>query len=669
MRFRFATLLLLLLVLMVAPARAEKRIALVIGNKDYKSGVGALVNPLNDIHVVGDALKSVGFEVLKPVANGTRGEILAAIYTFASALKAAGPDAIGFLYYSGHGIASQGENYLIPIDVTEPSTEQLRIQGVKQSEVIAILRDEAPNAANYLVLDACRNTLQGSRGGKGFVPVGQQNGVLIAFSTEPGKTAQDTGAGSGPYAAALAAELVKTGQSDLIMFHNIRIDVMDKTNRDQVPWFEDGIERRDRPVFAHAGPDVDKSPQVAPATSMSEAAQAWTAVKDTKSSAELEIFIRRYGDGFYGDLARQRLEQVKAVEAVERETSRLQLLEAQRKVDEERKRREAEAQKSRDEAEARAKAEQAERERLARVEADRKKQQTASLMAPVSGPSISPCSAVLAVTVSWSSRAAKSLSAAEECALKPRDTFKECDKCPEMAVVPAGSFTMGSPSGEPERRDNETQIRVSIAKPFAVGKFAVTFDEWDACVADSGCGGYRPDDLGFGRSNHPVVMVSWNDAKSYVAWLSAKTGKQYRLLSEAEREYVTRAGTTTPFWWGSAITTQQANYNGHWAYNGGSKGEARLGTVPVQTFEPNPWGLYQVHGNVFDWVEDCIRQGTDAAPTDGSAWTAGGCDNRALRGGAWFMQPVYARAASRFFMSPTVQQPIYGFRVARTLTQ
>jgi hypothetical protein len=303
---------LLLLLLIASPALAEKRIALVIGNKDYKAGVGALSNPLNDIRIVGEALKSVGFEVLKPVQNATRTEMLAAIYAFSAALKAAGPDAVGFLYYSGHGAASAGENYLIPIDVPEPSTVQLSIQGVKQSEVLAILRSEAPNAAHYLVLDACRNTLQGSRGGKGFVPVGQQSGVLIAFATEPGKTASDLGESSGPYAAALAAELVKPGQNDLIMFHRVRVAVMQKTNRDQVPWTEDGIERPERPVFAvSAQPSPASSPEVGSSTA-SEVERAWAAIRETKSSVELEIFIRRYGDGFYGDLARQRLAEIRA---------------------------------------------------------------------------------------------------------------------------------------------------------------------------------------------------------------------------------------------------------------------------------------------------------------------------------------------------------------------
>jgi Caspase domain len=261
-RFGCVALALLFLTLVAAPAaQAEKRIALLIGNKDYKPGVGALVNPLNDVRVIGDALKVVGFEVLSPVHNARRAEMLLAIHAFAARLKTVGPNAVGFLYYSGHGIASAGENYLIPVDLDEPSTVQLSVQGVKQSEVLAILRGEASNAAHYLVLDACRNTLQGSRGGKGFIPVGQQSGVLVAFATEPGKTATDSGLGSSPYAAALAEELVRPGQNDLLMFHNVRVAVIRKTGGDQVPWTEDGIQRPQRVLFGvQSKPIVSPSP-------------------------------------------------------------------------------------------------------------------------------------------------------------------------------------------------------------------------------------------------------------------------------------------------------------------------------------------------------------------------------------------------------------------------
>jgi formylglycine-generating enzyme required for sulfatase activity len=275
-----------------------------------------------------------------------------------------------------------------------------------------------------------------------------------------------------------------------------------------------------------------------------------------------------------------------------------------------------------------------------------------------------PCVSGGATVASLFSRPACPLSAAEERTLKPKDVFKECDKCSEMVVVPAGSFTMGSPKSEEDRADNEgPQHSVTIAKPFAVGRFAVTFDEWGACVADGGCNGYKPDDKGWGRGRQPVINVSWDDAKAYVAWLSRKTGKPYRLLSEAEREYMARAGTTTPFWWGASISTSQANYGG------GSKGEYRAKTVPVDSFLPNAWGLYQVHGNVLDWVEDCYHDSYAGAPTDGSAWVSGDCSRRILRGGSWSELPQFLRAACRI-RGTAVDRNIYrGFRLARTLTQ
>jgi formylglycine-generating enzyme required for sulfatase activity len=140
-------------------------------------------------------------------------------------------------------------------------------------------------------------------------------------------------------------------------------------------------------------------------------------------------------------------------------------------------------------------------------------------------------------------------------------------------VAPSGSFTMGL--NEPERGNGEAQVLVTIARPFAVSKFAIIFAEWDACVADGGCKGYRSDDRRWGRDKRPVINVARNDAKLYIEWLNAKTGKTYRLLSETEREYVTKAGTTTAFWWGSSITTWQANYNGDYTFGGGAKGEYR----------------------------------------------------------------------------------------------
>jgi formylglycine-generating enzyme required for sulfatase activity len=169
--------------------------------------------------------------------------------------------------------------------------------------------------------------------------------------------------------------------------------------------------------------------------------------------------------------------------------------------------------------------------------------------------------------------------------LKPKDVFKECDKCPEMVVVPAGSFDMGSPRDE-EGHDpvEEPRHKVTIAQPFSVGRFAVTFDEWDACVAGGGCN-RRLSDQGWGRGRRPVINVTWDDAKAYASWLSQRTGKPYRLLTEAEREYIARAGTASPFWFGFSISTERANYNGNYTYNRGVKGEWRKKTVTVDAFE------------------------------------------------------------------------------------
>ena len=184
-------------------------------------------------------------------------------------------------------------------------------------------------------------------------------------------------------------------------------------------------------------------------------------------------------------------------------------------------------------------------------------------------------------------------------------------------------------------------------------------------LADGDCNGYSPNDGGWGRGRRPVIYVSWNDAKTYVHWLSNKTGKAYRLLSEAEREYVTRAGTATPYWWGASISTRLANY-----YDGTrSSREDQQQTLPVDSFEPNPWGLYQVHGNIWEWTEDCYHDDYRGAPSDGSAWTSGDCGSRVIRGGSWTDLPGNVRAASRTSASAGDWDGLEGFRVARSLAR
>jgi formylglycine-generating enzyme required for sulfatase activity len=253
-----------------------------------------------------------------------------------------------------------------------------------------------------------------------------------------------------------------------------------------------------------------------------------------------------------------------------------------------------------------------------------------------------------------------------EQALKPKDSFKECDVCPEMVVVPKGSFMMGTPANEPDRFKGEDPIhRVTLARPFAVGRFTISFDEWDACLADGGCGGNKGNDKGFGRGRMPAQGIDFEAAKSYLAWLSRKVGRSYRLPSESEREYFTRAGTTTPFWFGNTISAQNANYQASTPYGSGPHGPDSKGPAVVDSYAPNPFGLYQVHGNVYEWTEDCFnKRYTEDTPADGAPWLEGDCHKRMLRGGTWDWSANMVRSGYR---EAAIVESGYSFRVVRTL--
>jgi formylglycine-generating enzyme required for sulfatase activity len=248
------------------------------------------------------------------------------------------------------------------------------------------------------------------------------------------------------------------------------------------------------------------------------------------------------------------------------------------------------------------------------------------------------------------------LSSHRERELKPGKAFTECQHCPEMVVVPAGRFDMGSPVGKGQNEEEHPQHPVSIAAPFAASRYEVTFEQWDDCAATGGC---RQLNALWGRGNQPVVNVSWYEAKRYVGWLSRVTGKEYRLLSEAEWEYAARAGTTTRYSFGD----DEAALSGHAWYGGNSERRAH----PVGRKTPNGFGLFDMHGNVWEWVEDNWHPNYLAAPADGSVWRS---DRplRVLRGGSWISRPGDLRSAFRYYGQPDYRDDWIGFRVARTLS-
>lgn len=233
--------------------------------------------------------------------------------------------------------------------------------------------------------------------------------------------------------------------------------------------------------------------------------------------------------------------------------------------------------------------------------------------------------------------------------------FQDCDFCPQMVVVPAGSFTMGGESEGPRHR-------VAIARRFAVGRYEITFAQWDACAAAGGCGKRRAGDRNWGRGARPAIYVSWRDARSYVRWLRKFLGQPYRLLSEAEWEYAARAGTRTAYSWGVAAGRNRANCKGC-----GSRWDGRK-TAKVGTFAPNAFGLHDMHGNAREWVADCWHASYRGAPADGSARTEGAnCKRRVLRGGSWSDIPWDIRSASRKAGKYKDRDSKSGFRVALTL--
>jgi len=266
-----------------------------------------------------------------------------------------------------------------------------------------------------------------------------------------------------------------------------------------------------------------------------------------------------------------------------------------------------------------------------------------------------------------------------------QDTLSDgrpCSFCPAMVVLPTGSFTMGAASSEPDAADHEgPPRRVTIRSAFAVARTEVTFDQYLACLNDRGCD-HRPDDSGFGRGNRPVINVSWDHAKSFVAWMSRRTGKSYRLLTEAEWEYAIRAGSTSRYYFGSSdfdlcrhgnIADRAAKRRyPNWRI---TDCDDRHGdTAPVGSYPPNAWGLLDMIGNVSEWVEDCWNPNFRGAPTDGSAWLRGDCDRRVTRGGNYAGFPIAFRSVTRAIQisgdivnQRGMRRNDVGFRIARSL--
>lgn len=391
-------------------------------------------------------------------------------------------------------------------------------------------------------------------------------------------------------------------------------------------------------------------------------AEAQRRARETEARRRVEAEARAAAQAA---LDRQRREQERLARLAAEEARRVRKEELRRQLAE---RRVLEAEKARQEAEqvqrkqaqARAAAAYLAQQQRARVEQAARKQAELEELMPTPSSPVADLEGVL------------------------RDRFLDVDaKGPELVLLPTGRFQMGSP--EHERKiameagsqkgwlaRELPQQWVGIDKPIAMGRYPVTVGEWRAFVRATGwrqSGEVDWEAPGFHQTDaHPVVGVNWYDAQHYLRWLSEATGRSYRLPSEAEWEYACRAGTRTAFSFGDGISTDQANYDGNFTWNGGARGEYRRGTTPAGMFPANPWGLFDMHGNVWEWVQDVVHDNYEGAPLDGSAWEEGGDQaRRILRGGSWLYNPRYLRSALRNGFSAALSNDIVGFRVVREL--
>lgn len=609
-------LVLLALTLAATPGWAqERRVALVVGADRYQT-LTPLENGVNDARAVAQRLGALGFEVLEPVLNPTRQEFMTALDRFEQRLR--GADT-GLFFYAGHAVEVSGSNILLPVDAPAATSERtLRGAGINVSEILSDML--AQTRAAILILDSCRDnplprdTTRGNAprigGARGLAPIEApargDGGAFIMFSALPGRVALDR----------LPQE--DRERNSLFTRHLLRaleqparpLSLLMQSVRDDVARAARAAGREQEPhlddrMIGSGQLMLARGAAVVPSPAPESLDLAfWQSIQNSRNLADFEAYLAQFPGGRFVALARNRVVELRR--------------------------------------------------------------------APQPGPASSyPVAA--------------------------GQSFRDCADCPEMAVIPAGRFRMGSPENEQDRLpDQGPQRDVVVATPLAVGRYHVTVGEYRAFVTATS----RPDGDGCfvpgaaewgmqaGRSwrrpgfaqadDDPVVCVSWEDARAYSVWLSQRTGRGYRLPTEAEWEYAARGGGTTRFWWGDAAE-QQCRYANtmdrtardvvaaaaSWAVEACADGFAFVS--PVGSFPANRFGLHDMSGNAWQWIQDCYRLSLAGAPSEASrAVEDADCHLRVLRGGSWAAPPLSLRAAFRFGANPVYRDNQIGFRVART---
>ncbi len=610
----------------VLPAHAA-RLALVIGNDQY-TNIERLKNARNDAKLISGVLKQAGFEITQ-VNDLGREQLWTAIDTFKGRINKG--DEVVF-YFAGHGVQIGANQLLLPTDIKARSEAEIQRDGVPLVDIQDALKDAR---VAVLLIDACRDNpfpKQGTRslgGTRGLSPPEPSTGQIIMMSAGRGQKALDSVPGqstaNGLFTWELAQLLQTPGLEIRAALEQVKDRVDDKArkvNHQQRPSVVSDL----RGNFFFIAPGANVTIQVSPTTTPAPTARPvstdpdtalWSAVETGGTVDDYGVYIKQYPKGKFVALAKQRVKKLQDEAANARsaaEEAAWQSAESggtealyQSYLSRYPQGRYAALVQPRMN---KLKVQAAERERLAAEQRQREQAERAK------GPQVG-------------------------------QVFKDCTDCPEMVMLPAGSFTMGSSKGADGGRPAHT---VTLARPFAMGKFEVTQGQWKALM------GNNPSKFNNCGNDCPVEQVSWDDAQAFIQKLNAKTGKSYRLPSEAEWEYACHAGGSHEY-----CGSDSADSVAWYSRNSGGK------THPAGGKQANAWGLYDMLGNAWEWVEDCWQFNYNGAPSDGSVWTSN-CiagNNRVLRGGSWLYH-LGPGSASRSRISPVSRSIDHGFRLART---
>ncbi|MBU2548274.1 MAG: SUMF1/EgtB/PvdO family nonheme iron enzyme [Proteobacteria bacterium] len=588
--------------IMAAP---ERRVALVIGNGAYKTA--PLKNPVNDARDIATALKELGFEVIHKENADKRAMIEAIDLFYARLVKA----DVGLFFFSGHGMQVKGRNFLIPVDARVQTETDVEFESVDAGRVLGKM-ESAQAEVNIVILDACRNNpfARSFRStASGLARMDAPAGSFLAFSTAPGSVASDGEGRNGLFTEHLLRYIKTPGLKIEDVMKRVRVGVSRATDKKQMPW--DSSSLMGDFYFASTGPAGAASSTVATAPPILPPKPG----KGQDSGAGIEK-SRQAEAQWAGWQSRMETEFVKIQDF----------------------------------------------DRSPKLKPEEKAAAWASFIEafwennPFSTTDDDLLSKARARWDYWKNNkdAGQTAMAAPPSGGEP--THRNSIGM-NFVLIPAGSFLMGSPPDEPDRKDDETRHPVTISRSFYLQATEVTQGQWQAVM------GNNPSQNSTCGNDCPVENISWDDARDFIARLNAKEGTNaYRLPTEAEWEYACRAGSKTAFSWGGQADCSKANYG--LGYSGECKGTNPGHTMKVGLFPPNAWGLYDMHGNVWEWCADWYGAYPSSPATDPTGPAMGSF--RVFRGGGWGRDAAYCRAALRGRRGPIVRNVGLGLRLART---